>query len=506
MGELRGVGIGRGVAAGRVARLPHFELPAGEAVVGAAEALRCVATDLRKLALTATPQGAAVLEAQAMMACDPLLAEEVVSLVDGGATAARAIGDALDHYAGRLAAIGGYLAARVADIEDVKRRAIAACLGVTLPGLPRPGHPYVLVARDLAPADTVTLDGSVLAIVTVEGGPTSHTAILARAMGIPAVVACPGAFTLENDDLVTVDAARGLVLPGVSHVDKVSPSTTEGPGRTADGYPILLQANIGALEDIPAALAAGAEGVGLLRTEFLDAYGEVFDAFPGGRVVVRVFDAGADKPLPGLSGLAEPNPALGVRGVRALRANPLVLQAQLASIAMAAKSSEADVWVMAPMVSEPGEAAWFAQRVAEHGLRAAGVMIEVPSAALLARETLSTVDFASVGTNDLAQFTLAADRQLGALAPWQDPAHPAVLRLVAMVGRAASELGKPLGVCGEAAADPRLACVLVGLGVTSLSMAPAALACVRDELARHTLQDCRLMAEEALRGVREPAT
>jgi phosphotransferase system enzyme I (PtsI) len=176
-----------------------------------------------------------------------------------------------------------------------------------------------------------------------------------------------------------------------------------------------------------------------------------------------------------------------------------VLEAQLHSIASAARASGADVWVMAAMVSEPAEAAWFAERVALHGLRCAGVMIEVPSAALLAREILSTVDFASVGTNDLAQFTLAADRQLGTLAPWQDPGHPAVLRLVAMAGQAAAELRKPLGVCGEAAADPWLACVLVGLGVTSLSMAPGALACVRDELSQHTIDDCRRMAEEALR-------
>jgi phosphotransferase system enzyme I (PtsI) len=281
-------------------------------------------------------------------------------------------------------------------------------------------------------------------------------------------------------------------------VDSVPSAQADGPGQTRDGYPILLQANIGALDDIPAALAARAEGVGLLRTEFLDAYREVFDAFPSGRVVVRVFDAGGDKPLPGLSRLEEPNPALGVRGIRALRENPSILEAQLESIAEAAAYTDADVWVMAPMVSEPEEAQWFAHMVAAHRLRTAGVMIEVPAAALLAREILSTVDFASIGTNDLTQFTLAADRQLGAMARWQDPSHPAVLRLVSEVGRAAGALGKPLGVCGEAAGDPRLACVLVGLGVTSLSMAPAALACVREELALHTLDECRRMAEEAL--------
>lgn len=500
MNELRGVGIGRGVVAGRVVRLPPYEPLTGDPVMSAPIALARVAADLRDLARKATPEGAEVLEAQAMMASDPMLADEVARLTDDGAPAPRAISVALDHYARQLAASGGYLAARVADLEDIKRRGVAACLGVALPGLPHPGHPYVLVAHDLAPADTVCLDGNVLALITVEGGPTSHTAILARAMGIPAIVGCAGAFSLDDGSLVTVDAARGLVLPGESHVDSVPLVQAEGPGRTADGHPVLLQANIGSFDDISAAVEAGAEGVGLLRTEFLDAYREVFDAFAGRRVIVRVFDAGGDKPLPGLSRFEEPNPALGVRGVRALRAHPSILDGQLDSIADAAAFTDADVWVMAPMVSEAEEAAWFAERVAAHGLRTAGVMIEVPSAAIMAGEILSTVDFASIGTNDLAQFTLAADRQLGALARWQDPAHPAVLRLIALVCQAGAAQHKPVSVCGEAAADPRLACILVGLGVTGLSMAPAALAAVRDELAQYTLDECREMAEAALRG------
>jgi phosphotransferase system enzyme I (PtsI) len=213
---------------------------------------------------------------------------------------------------------------------------------------------------------------------------------------------------------------------------------------------------------------------------------------------VRVFDAGGDKPLPGLSRLEEPNPALGVRGIRALRENPSILEAQLESIAEAAAYTDADVWVMAPMVSEPEEAQWFAHMVAAHRLRTAGVMIEVPAAALLAREILSTVDFASIGTNDLTAVHARGRPSARGDGPLAGPVAPAVLRLVSEVGRAAGALGKPLGVCGEAAGDPRLACVLVGLGVTSLSMAPAALACVREELALHTLDECRRMAEEAL--------
>jgi phosphotransferase system enzyme I (PtsI) len=432
------------------------------------------------------------------MATDPALVDEVLSTVERGLGASQAIVSALNGYAQALSENGGYLAARVADLEDIGRRAAAICAGVSLPALPRPGRPYVLVARDLAPADVAVLDDHVLALITAEGGPTSHSAILARSMGIPAVIGCAQALTLTDGQLVTVDAARGLVLHGEHVGAKTNQAPSTGPGRTSDGHRVLLQANIGSPDDIAAALAAGAEGVGLMRTEFCDSYAEVFQAFSGYRVTVRVFDAGSDKPLPGLSSAGEPNPALGVRGVRALQANPEILDAQLRTIADAAAAAQAQVWVMAPMIAHQEEAAWFARRAAAHGLPATGVMVEVPAAALMAREVLSHVQFASIGTNDLTQFTLAADRQVGALAHLQDPWHPAVLRLIAQVCQAGEALARPVGVCGEAAADPRFACVLVGLGVTSLSMAPGAIAEVREELLQHSLDQCREMARSIL--------
>jgi len=390
-----------------------------------------------------------------------------------------------------------------------------------VPGVPDPGHPYVLVAHDLAPADTATLDlDRVRAIVTAEGGPTSHTAVLARTMGIPAVVACAGADRLDDGTTVLVDAARGVVVIEPTEVERAQVAAAKataaaavaGPGRTADGHVVALLANIGRPEEATAAVAAGAEGVGLFRTEFgfLDAhnapdeasqvasYRKVFESFPGQRVVVRVLDAGADKPLAFLNQAAEPNPALGVRGLRSLRATPAVLHTQLAAIAAAAAQTAAQVWVMAPMVAEPEEAEWFVARAAEHGLDRAGVMVEVPSAALLANETLAACAFASIGTNDLAQYTLAADRQVGGLSALQDPWHPALLRLIRLVGTAGARTGKPVGVCGEAAADPLLACVLVGLGVSSLSMAAPALADVRAALAEHSLAECQRLAELAV--------
>jgi phosphotransferase system enzyme I (PtsI) len=273
-----------------------------------------------------------------------------------------------------------------------------------------------------------------------------------------------------------------------------------------------LLANVGGPAEVAAAVAAGAEGVGLFRTEFLfldrrtapgvaeqqAAYQQVFDGFPGGKVVVRTLDAGADKPLGFLTLPDEPNPALGQRGLRAVRRIPEVLADQLEAIGRAAAASSAEVWVMAPMVATAAEAAWFRAQARRQPVAKAGVMIEIPAAALTAPALLAAVDFASIGTNDLAQYTFAADRLIGDLAAFQDPWQPALLRLVAMVGEAGAAAGKPVGVCGEAAGDPLLALVLVGLGVTSLSMAPAALADVRLLLARHTLAACRGLARLAL--------
>ena len=226
----------------------------------------------------------------------------------------------------------------------------------------------------------------------------------------------------------------------------------------------------------------------------------MFEAFAGRRVVVRTLDVGADKPLAYVPQPEEPNPALGVRGLRLAHVHPELLDEQLRAIAQAAAGSDADVWVMAPMVATAEEARTFAQAARGHGLAKVGVMIEVPSAALMAAGILAEVDFASIGTNDLAQYTLAADRLAGELAELLDPWQPALLRLLAETARAGAGANakRPVGVCGEAASDPMLALVLVGFGITSLSMAPACLPDVRTALAERTLEDCRALARAAL--------
>ena len=285
-----------------------------------------------------------------------------------------------------------------------------------------------------------------------------------------------------------------------------------GPGRTSDGHAVDLMLNIGSAADLAGVDLTDVAGVGLFRTEFLfldrrdapgvdeqaAAYAEVFRAFERGTIVVRTLDAGADKPLPFLGLDDEPNPALGVRGLRVARDRPEILDTQLEAIARAAAETAADVWVMAPMVSTAPEAAGFAARVRAFGLPTAGVMIEVPAAALRAGRILGGVDFLSIGTNDLSQYTLAADRQTGALADLLDPWQPALLDLIAGCARAGAAAGKSVGICGEAASDPLLAPVLAGLGITKLSMSPRAVPAVRASLAAHTLADCERLAALAL--------
>ncbi|HEX5858166.1 MAG TPA: phosphoenolpyruvate--protein phosphotransferase [Microbacterium sp.] len=538
MTELRGVGIGLGVAQGPVARMAE-PLPAPsdgasersveDETTRVREAVSGVARELEQRGAQAGGAAQDVLEAQAMMAEDPSLETEIDARLAQGKTAEWAVHDAFASFRDTLTAMGGYLGERAADLDDVAQRVIARLRGVPAPGVPDPGHPFVLVAKDLAPADTALLDlDKVLALITTEGGPTSHTAILAREKSIVAIVGAVDAKGLADGQTVIVDAASGVVTtePTAEELERArnraadrasAASAPITPGALADGTAIPLLANLGNPEGALDAVALGAEGVGLFRTEFLFlsssqaptieqqrvSYEKLLSAFPGKKVVVRVLDAGADKPLPFLNDAHEENPALGLRGLRALRASEDILREQLTALSEADAATRrdgggADLWVMAPMVSTVEETAYFVALARDYGVKTAGVMVEVPSIALLADKALTHADFASIGTNDLTQYTLAADRLLGSVASFQDPWHPAVLRLVREVGAAGKSLGKPVGICGEAAADPLLAVVLVGLGATTLSMAPTALADVRATLLQHTLDDAHRIAEAAL--------
>ncbi|MCB7136364.1 phosphoenolpyruvate--protein phosphotransferase [Cellulosimicrobium marinum] len=486
------------------------------------EAARHVSADLEQAAAAASGETRDVLEATAAMAADPTLAADARRRVlDEHLVPERAVWEAADEVVRQFTELGGYFAERARDVADVRDRLVAALTDRPAPGVPDHAEPFVLVAPDLAPSATAALDPArVLAIVTDGAGPTSHTAIVANAKGIPAVVAAAGASgSLAAGDLVLVDGAAGTVVvrPSPEQVDAARARsrqvrTFDGTGRTRDGHRVQLLANVGDPAGAAPAAAAGAEGVGLFRSEFcfLDreappsveeqvaAYRTVLREFGGRKVVVRTLDSGADKPLHFLSVDDEENPALGVRGLRTAARWPDLLEDQLDAIAQAAAAEDAEVWVMAPMVSTVAEAEWFVERCRAHGLDVAGVMVEVPSAALLAGPILARAAFASIGTNDLTQYTMAADRLLGSLAELSDPWQPAVLRLVAATCDGGAQQGRPVGVCGEAASQPVLAVVLVGLGVSSLSMTARAIPDVAALLREVDLDECRRLARIAL--------
>ncbi len=533
-----GVGVTPGRIVGTVRQMPApvSEPPAGqqlaagitaeEAIAALRVASKAVHAELKGRAEGATGASKAVLEATALMAADPLLIKGAIKLMtNAGLSPERAIWEAGASVAEMLHNLGGYMAERAADILDVRARIVAELRGMPAPGIPLSDTPFILVGEDLAPADTATLNPDiVLALVTSSGGPQSHTAIIARALGLPAVVAAAGVDALADGTEIFVDGAAGSITvdPGQTERDAAAAWTAtaavlsvfDGTGRLADGHLVPLLANVGGAADAVKAAAANAQGVGLLRTEFcflereteptldeqVTAYRGVFDAFPGKKVVVRTLDAGADKPLPFLTDASEPNPALGVRGYRTDFTSPGVLERQLQAIAQAVEGTEAQVWVMAPMIATTDEAEHFAGLCAAAGLTTPGVMVEVPSAALMAASILTHVEFVSLGTNDLTQYAMAADRQLGTLAALNTPWQPAVLQLIRLTaaGSAAEGHDKPVGVCGEAAADPALAVVLVGLGVTTLSMTARSLSAVGAVLASVTLADAQRIAALAL--------
>lgn len=540
---ITGVGIGRGVAVGPVIRmaapLPEpSDAPRNPDVSvetetdRAIKALNTVNADLNRRAEEAangdeaTKKAAPILQAIAMFASDPSLAESIKNLIANGKTAERAVLEGFGQVEEMFKAIGGYQAERAADLHDVGQRVIADLMGLPAPGVPQSDTPFVLVAEDLSPADTAALDlNKTLAIVTSQGGPTSHTAILARARGIVAVVSAQGADDIKDGQTVVVNAAKNTVIVDPSeaeiaeaHEAKANAAKAKElrgePGQTKDGHLIPLLANVGKPEDADPALEYGAEGVGLFRTEFLflgneeppsveeqtEAYAKLLSRFPGKKVVIRMLDAGADKPLPFLTPEDEPNPALGLRGLRTLRVHKKVLEDQLEAIARADAQTNADLWVMVPMVADQWEADYFVKLGKSKGLKKVGVMAEVPSIALMADKVAQVADFVSIGTNDLTQYTLAADRTLGSVAHYQTAWHPAVLRAIKLIADAGNANGMPVGVCGEAAADPDLAVVLAGIGVNSLSMTPVALDDVRAQLASVTFEEAKQKAAAALNG------
>ena len=533
---LHGIGVSAGTASGPVAVVtPAVGIdehePASVDPQADGERIRAVLHDVAA-SLTARAEHAnsdasrAVLEATATLATDKGLIRGVDKELKKGAGATKAIHDAVEVYAEKLRKLGGYMAERVTDLYDIRNRATARLRGLPEPGVPDMETPSILVAHDLAPAETATLDQNlVLGIVTEAGGATSHTAILAAQLGIPCAVQVKGiADAVVDAPQVALDGGVGevIVAPNTSDVEELEERSrrraaalagSSGEGATRDGTKIKLLANIGTAEDAEKAATQDLEGSGLFRSEFLfldresaptveeqaKTYTKVLQAFGTRRVVVRTLDAGADKPLSFADLGEEENPALGRRGLRLSQAREDLLTDQLTALATAAANvPDAELWVMAPMVATVDEAKWFAQRARAAGLAKVGVMVETPAAAIRAWQVLEEVEFASIGTNDLSQYTMAADRMQGELADLLSPWQPAVLSMIRETCRGGEATGKPIGVCGEAGGDPLMALVLVGLGVKSLSMAPGKVNAVRAALRLHDFDTCRQMANFAV--------
>ncbi|WP_342318554.1 phosphoenolpyruvate--protein phosphotransferase [Corynebacterium mayonis] len=530
-----GIGVSTGTAHAEVVKVlpapgvdahePNSTDPAADGA-RVREAMNAVAASLKAQAETSAPAARPILEATAQLAKDKALAKAVDKRLKHGSGVTRAVNDAVEEYAQLLANLGGYMAERVTDLYDVRDRTICELRGLPKPGVPDVTSPTILIAEDLAPAETVGLDPQlIVGIVTAAGGPTSHTAILAAQLGIPAVVRASGAMDIEAGTQVAIDGGSGevIVYPTDEDVTQLRERAqrraaalagSTGAGLTADGYPINLLANIGTPEDADTAAAQDVEGTGLFRTEFLfldrdsapsfeeqtDTYTRVLKAFGTRRVVVRTLDAGADKPLRFADLGEEENPALGRRGVRLSQAREDLMDTQLDALAAAyeATGRAADLRVMAPMVATLDEATWFADTARARNLPKVGVMVEIPAAAITSARLLSVVDFASIGTNDLSQYTMAADRMQGALAELLSPWQPALLQLIKATCQGGEATGKPVGVCGEAGGEPLMALVLVGLGVSSLSMAASKVPAVRAALRMHDRATCQQMAAYAL--------
>lgn len=528
MTTYHGIGVSPGVVVGPVRRIVATQVtaPVPADIDQVLKALDAVASDLEQSAETIELEVAKeVLGAQAMMARDPSVIEVLEGAIsEGVAFDVRPIVDAaFGGFKEQLLALGGYFAERVSDIDEIQTRLINKLAGVESSGLTLT-EPTIIVAEDLTPADTAALDLKfALALVCSHGGATSHTAIVARGLGIPAIVGCAGVMDLSDETSILVDGRAGEVLVGASADEielrsekeaklKARADSVSGPGRLSDGTAIQLLCNAGTVDDVRSAVKVGAEGIGLFRTEllFLDSqvepsveeqiklYSEVFKAMEGKKVVIRTLDAGSDKPVPYINAIHEENPALGVRGWRLTRTSDDVLNRQLEALARASTDKNVQLWVMAPMINTPDEARDFAERVRALGMKVPGVMIETPAAALHADHVLAEVEFGSFGTNDLTQYVMASDRMDSRLSDMTTAWHPAVLRSISIAARSAAQISKPVGVCGEAAANSYLAAVLVGLGVSSLSMAPSALPEVRGFLATVDLQACKSAAEAAL--------
>jgi phosphoenolpyruvate-protein phosphotransferase len=533
-------------------RVPPDDVPAEERRLLAAldAAARQLETLAHETADRAGPEIGGIFDAQAMFARDPGLIDPAIAAIHAGETAEAAIDRVAAEQAETLAGVDdAYFRERAADLRDVGRRVLDRLTGRSRPDLHhRDGTPAIVAADDLDPSAVAGIRPELVAgLALAAGAPNGHAAIVARALGIPLVLGLGPVLQVGlNDRMAAIDGGAGrlIVEPDADDLALLASPVTPAvdaesvaPWSAASSLPfgMRIEANIGSVAEAEQAARTGADGIGLVRTELIflgrtvapgvneqrAIYRRILDAMAGRPVIFRTLDIGGDKPAGFEPGPAEANPALGVRGVRLGLLRPELLETQLRALLEAAAGGE--LRVMLPMVSTLDEVRAGRSALARAGAtaRAAGaaiasqvrlgVMIEVPSAALTADSLAPEVDFFSIGTNDLVQYTVAADRTNPMLADLATPFQPSVLRLIAMVCRAADAHGRPVGVCGEAAADPLAAALFAGLGVTELSVAPRSVAATRAAVAGFDPVAIRSIADEALHAptaelVREIAT
>jgi phosphotransferase system enzyme I (PtsI) len=553
--HFRGAGGAPGIALGRASIYTIEETPVQATDANPEAALErfaiaqsAAAAALRALAEQFRAEGkdeeAGIFDAQALLIEDDFVSDEVARQVrDEGAALESALDATISQMRAAIEALDDeYLRARAADMDAVGQIIRAQLRGSHAHGtsiLANLPQGAILIAADLTPMETATLrNGAVAGFATAYGGPTGHTAILARSLGIPATVGL-GAdiLTISDNTELILDGDAALLIAAPDKAERVRytqradeqraahtrrQSLRDQAGRLADGYPISLWANIGSPSETQQALAHGAEGIGLFRTEFLfldrdtppsedeqyTAYREVLEAMAGRPVVIRTIDIGGDKLIPYLQQPPEANPFLGVRGLRLCMQRPDLFQTQLRALLRA--SMHGNLWVMLPMVATPEDFAFGREqlRIAAATLTDTGVehrdnvplgvMIETPAAAITADLLAREAAFFSVGSNDLTQYTMAADRGLADLATRYPHDAPAVFRLIERAAEAAKRAVIPIGVCGELAAVPDAAVVLAGLGIAELSMAPAAIPIIKERLRETTLAEAQAVARTEL--------
>ena len=483
------------------------------------QARAVVRARLEALSATGTGPASGIAKAHIGLLEDDELNAAAGAEIEQGKSAARAWQLAASAAAGTLRhADNPLLRERVADLDDISAQVTAALLGEARSMDSEIGPATILIADELLPSELMSLPRDrVVGIATAGGGATSHMALIAASFGIPTLVAMGPAFArVPEEASVLLDATAGVLV-----IDPDKPSqaraiaqarqlTAVGDCVTRNGERVTLLANLGGIGDVEAALAAGAEGCGLLRTEFLfldrsvapsqdeqrSSYQAIADALGERPLTIRTLDIGGDKPVPYIRFPDEQNPALGARGIRTSLFRPELIEEQLRAIAEVTGNG---VKVMLPMVSSVAELRGVRERMNELGAKMKlGVMVETPAAALIADRLAAETDFLSIGSNDLAQYALAMDRTNPLLAAAIDALHPAVLRLIAMTADAAHEARKPVSVCGNLASEPFGALVLIGLGIRELSAVPAALPAVRRAIGQVSAFDCRTLAQRAL--------